>query len=133
MEKQKKKKKEKKIATIERGEASSILDFVKRICDAMGLRHARLQIWVFGRGMPLVDANDFACISLFFFFYSFHANHIGGDSTKCDFRERVRLSFAGFFVFRYVLLSSSAWSGKLSMMSLKRDDFIFWRVFEVIL
>lgn len=79
----------------------------------MDLRHARLQIWVFGRGMPLVDANDFACISLsllflFFFFYSFHANHIGGDSTKCDFRERVRLSFAGFFVFRYVLLSSSA-------------------------
>lgn len=107
MEKQEKRKKEKK-KSFSNGEASSILDFVKRVCDAMGLRHARLQIWVFGRGMPLVDANDFACISLFFFFYSFHANHIGGDSTKCDFRERVRLSFAGFFVFRYVLLSSSA-------------------------
>lgn len=37
----------------------------------MGLRHARLQIWVFGRGMQLVDANDFACISLSFFFFFF--------------------------------------------------------------
>lgn len=53
------------------GEASSILGFLKRICDAMGLRHARLQIWVFGRGMQLVDANDFACISLSLFSFSF--------------------------------------------------------------
>ena len=44
--------------------------FEKNLRCSMGLRHARLQIWVyFGRGMQLlVDANDFTCISLSFFF-----------------------------------------------------------------
>lgn len=56
--------------------------------DATGLfRHSCKTDMAEIYGMQLVDANEsvlpvFFSLFFFFFYISFHANHIGGDSTK---------------------------------------------------